>query len=167
MSNPLLDERHVVAAGGRLPLADDSVDLIVADFVFEHVDDPDAVASELRRVLREGGWICARTPNIHGYIAWGARAIPNSLHTRALRRLQPGREAVDVFPTRYRLNSPKALKRQFPQAAYTHASYGHFVDPPYFGNSTVLNSLVRAMSRFLPEALAPVWLVYIQARTRN
>jgi ubiquinone/menaquinone biosynthesis C-methylase UbiE len=40
----------LVADGTRLPLADDSVTVTVCNSVIEHVDDPDALAMEIRRV---------------------------------------------------------------------------------------------------------------------
>lgn len=45
----------VAAAGERIPLADRSVDTVVATLVFCSVADPDAVAAEPQRVLRPGG----------------------------------------------------------------------------------------------------------------
>jgi SAM-dependent methyltransferase len=161
MTNPLLDEAHVLT-GTQLPLADESVDIIVAEWVFEHIDDPTSVAAELTRVLRPGGWICARTPNRHGYIAWGARFVPNRSHSRVLERLQPGRQAMDVFPTRYRMNTLGALRKLFPSDRFTHGTYCPFIDPPYFGRSRVAIGLVRAGSRLLPERLAPQICVFIR-----
>ena len=45
----------------------------MSDRVSSMCDDPESVAAEIDRVLRPEGWICARTPNRNGYIAWGAR----------------------------------------------------------------------------------------------
>ncbi len=42
-------------AGEALPLPDESVDLVVATSVLEHVDDPGRVMAEAHRVLRPGG----------------------------------------------------------------------------------------------------------------
>jgi SAM-dependent methyltransferase len=39
----------------RLPFADDSFDMVCANFVFEHVQDFDRALTEVRRVLRPGG----------------------------------------------------------------------------------------------------------------
>ncbi len=64
--NPGLDEAHVIALDAPLPFADDSVDLVVSDMTFEHIDRPEHTVAELTRVLRPGGWICARTPNRWG-----------------------------------------------------------------------------------------------------
>ena len=68
-------------------------------------------------MLRPGGWLAARTPNKWGMIGIGARAVPNDLHTRVLRRLQPDRKAEDVFPVRYQMNTRKDLRRAVPGAS--------------------------------------------------
>jgi hypothetical protein len=72
------------------------------------------VVAELHRVVAPGGWVCARTPNRRGFIAVGARLVPNALHVRALKKLEPERKDFDVFPTRYRLNTMGQVRRAFP-----------------------------------------------------
>ena len=47
--------RDVRADAHRLPFADDSVDWVLLVGVLEHVDDPDRVLEEARRVLKPGG----------------------------------------------------------------------------------------------------------------
>lgn len=131
--NPLLDESYVIDPGGSIPLEDASVDLIVSDQTFEHVNDPYAVASEITRVLRPGGWLCARTPSKWGYIGIGARVVPNRLHTALLSRLQPEREAGDVFPTSSLLNARADPKRAFPVNRYDTSYKGGTPSPPTQG----------------------------------
>lgn len=160
--NPGLDEAIIIPPGSSLPFRNDTFDLIVCDHVFEHLDDPVAVAAELDRVLRPGGWLCARTPNRNGYIAWGARLVPNRLHTGVLRRLQPGRHPADVFPTRYRLNTRAALLRHFPVDRYRDCTYGFNTEPAYTGGGTILWMLLWAWLRIAPEALCATWLVFMQ-----
>jgi SAM-dependent methyltransferase len=160
--NPGLDEAVVIVPGRPLPFPDSTFDLVVSDHVFEHVDNPAAVAAELDRVLRPGGWICARTPNRNGYIAWGARLVPNGLHTRVLRRLQPGRQSVDVFPTRYRLNTRAALRHHFPPDRYHHCTYGFNTEPAYVGATNPLWVLLWAWLRVAPESLCATWFVFMQ-----
>ena len=63
LQNQASDERFVFAPGEALPLADRSVDVVVTDWVLEHLESPVDVFRELHRILKPGGWICARTPN--------------------------------------------------------------------------------------------------------
>jgi ubiquinone/menaquinone biosynthesis C-methylase UbiE len=60
--HPHLDECHIVEKTSPLPLPNASVDVVICDWVLEHIDDPPGFVSELRRVLKPGGWFCARTP---------------------------------------------------------------------------------------------------------
>lgn len=162
--NPGLDEAHVVAPGADLPLDTASVDLIVSDNTFEHITDPAPVTRELDRVLKPGGWICARTPNRWGYIALGASLVPNSMHVALLRHLQPDRKAMDIFPTAYRLNTRRALRRYFPPMRYDHCSYRHFAEPAYFANSKPLWALILLIFRLTPPALAPTYMIFLRKR---
>lgn len=164
-SNPSLDEAHVVQAGESLPIPDGSVDIIVADFTLEHISDPGFVSSELTRILRPGGWICARTPNKHGYIGLGARLVPNRLHARLVRVLQPSaRRDEDVFPVRYRLNTVRDLELHFPSHTYRHIVYTMPTEPDYAGGSRVLWWFFTALQRFQPRAFLPMLCIFLQKR---
>ena len=162
--NPGLDEAVLLAPGGVLPFADDSFDLIVSDNTFEHVDDAAMTASELGRVLKPGGWICARTPHRWGVIALGGQLVPNRFHAWMIERLQPGRQAHDVFATRYRMNTRTTLRRLFPTERYVHASYGWKPEPAYHANSGVLLAGFRLLNWLTPPSLAPMLMVFIRKR---
>lgn len=58
-----------------LPVADASADVVIASFVLNHVDDPGAASTGLRRVLRPGGQVLATVwpghPPPHGTL-WSA-----------------------------------------------------------------------------------------------
>lgn len=47
--------RYELADATRLPVADGSMDAVVACLVFEHIDEVDAAIAEVARVLRPGG----------------------------------------------------------------------------------------------------------------
>ncbi len=51
----------VVADAGAIPVADASVDAVVANHMLYHVPDRDSALEEIRRVLRPGGWLYAAT----------------------------------------------------------------------------------------------------------
>jgi SAM-dependent methyltransferase len=60
--NPFLDEFHLIQSNSW-PVESNSIDLIVCDNVLEHIANPDQIFLEIRRVLRDGGYLCIRTPN--------------------------------------------------------------------------------------------------------
>jgi SAM-dependent methyltransferase len=123
LTNTSADQTLVMSDEQVIPLPDRSVDVVVANWVLEHVRDPVAAAAEIDRVLRSGGWLCAHTPNRNGYISLGNRLVPTSLHGPVLKRLLPDREPRDVFPAFYRMNTRSRIRELFPE--YLHASYGY------------------------------------------
>jgi SAM-dependent methyltransferase len=164
VTNPSVDEAIVVAPDAPLPLADGSVDLIVSDSTFEHVTDPAFVASELSRVLKRGGWLCARTPNRWGYASVGARLVPNRLHARVLRWLQPHRKEEDVFPTVYRMNTRRALRKLFPQGEFDHFVYTMNSEPAYFGRSILMWRSMMLAFRLIPSGLGATFFVFLRKK---
>jgi SAM-dependent methyltransferase len=165
LENPDLDEIHVVAAGAPWPLENESVDIIVCDHVLEHVEDPRSFVDEVHRVLRPGGWFCARTPTKWGYIGLAARSVPNALHRRVLQVMQPHRKPEDVFPTTYRMNTFGALWRHFPAAKWSHHSYGYNGVPSYHANSQILFRLIEFWCWLMPGFLSAKIHVFIRKST--
>lgn len=163
ISNPTLEDAQVVPAGSPIPYADATFDLVLADYVLEHVTEADApqVADEVMRVLKPGGWFCARTPNKWGLIGVGARTVPNDLHTRVLTRLQPGRKAEDVFPVEYHMNTRRDLRRLFP-APHELVVYGHSSEPTYMGNSVPAWRAAQLLDRITPPRLASTLMVFVR-----
>jgi len=94
---------------GRLPLKNDSFDLVTANMVVEHLDDPERQFREIYRVLKPGGTFIFHTVNTFGYYVILARLIPE-LFKKKLVLLFEDRAAEDVFPTCYRANSRKKIE---------------------------------------------------------
>jgi SAM-dependent methyltransferase len=149
LQNPTLDSAAVIELGKPLPYPDDRFDLIISRYVFEHVSDPEWAARELLRVLRPGGWICAMTPNKWGYVALAASLVPNAIHTRVLSRVQPGRPAEDIFPTRYLLNRPSAVRRYFGHSADVF-HYSTSAVPSYHFGSLFIMRMLQVVHRLTP-----------------
>ncbi len=59
----------VVGDGHFLPFKDNTFSAVILEAVLEHVRCPDKVISEVKRVLKPGGWICVAVPFIQGYHA--------------------------------------------------------------------------------------------------
>lgn len=164
VENPDLDEAHVIEPTSPFPLPAQSVDLVIADHVLEHLEFPQAFAAEVERVLKPGGWLCARTPTKWGYIGIATRAIPNRLHTRMLSRLQPTRKAEDVFPTFYRMNTMSDLRKPFPPARWRHCTYGYNGVPGYHANIPLLFRAIEAWCWLMPSALSAKYHIFIQKK---
>lgn len=162
--HPFLDERHVVPIGAPYPVPSGSVDLIVSDWVLEHIADPEGFVAEVTRVLKPGGWFCARTPNRWSYVGIAASLVPNALHTKVLSKVWPDRQDVDVFPTVYKMNTRGALNRHFLAAAWNNFSYVANPTPKYHANSRLLFGLIGLYQNLVPSALKTDMIVMLQKK---
>ena len=93
----------IVGDLAKVPLPDQSVDLIYSRSVMEHVVDPHAVYAEANRLLKPGGRWIFLTANRWDYVSLVSRMTPNRFHAAIVGRFE-GREDFDVFPTAYRTN---------------------------------------------------------------
>jgi len=95
---------------GKLPFGTASFDLVTANMVVEHVQDPIAILSEIRRILKPRGVFVFHTPNFFNPNMLLAYPIPQKLKNYLVRFFE-GRCEDDVFPTFYRMNSRVRIKR--------------------------------------------------------
>ena len=102
-------EDRVVGTASMLPFRDHSFDLVSANMVVEHLEEPAIQFVEIRRVLKPGGIFIFHTPNLQGYVARTARRIPEALKG-ALIRLLEKRGDEDVYPTFYRANTKRGIE---------------------------------------------------------
>jgi SAM-dependent methyltransferase len=158
MTNPTTTENRVME-GDRIPLDDGSADVIFADYVIEHIDDPDAFKAEIDRVLKPGGVFCARTPHAFSYVALVARMVPNARHASLLKGAQPHRQDVDVFPTRYKMNTLAAIKRIFP--GWQSGSFIYRTDPSYFFGSAVIYRALEIIQRIMPRWFSGNLMIFL------
>jgi ubiquinone/menaquinone biosynthesis C-methylase UbiE len=109
----------VLASIDSVPFADASFDLVLSDYVVEHLPNPEQSLREMARVLAPGGHLLIVTPNKLSYKSMASTLIPKALHGGIGRmRYGPGAEA-DMFPTLYRCNTPSRLRRFVEQAGLT------------------------------------------------
>ncbi len=160
-TNPGLDRAEIIEAGKPLPFADQSFDVVLCDWVVEHVEDPKSFVAEIRRILKPGGWFCARTPNRWSYFSVGARVFAAS-EKSVLRVLQPQRRETDVFPKFYRMNSLSDIRKVFTPDQWVNATYTHNPEPSYVGNFVLLYHLLSFYQRLTPKALGEVVLIFAQ-----
>ena len=90
--------------------ADETIDLAYSRSVMEHVEPVERAYSEIHRVLKPGGQYIFLTPNRYDYASLIASLIPNRFHGRIVKATE-GRDEIDTFPTFYRSNSFRAIRR--------------------------------------------------------
>ncbi len=118
LNNPFLDEAHV-ASICHLPFEQNYFDLAIANFVFEHLEDGLTALQEIYRVVKPGGKLIFRTPNIYHYAVLISRLTPQWFHRLVANRVRGLKnEESDVYPTFYRMNTWLGLKRLLASAGF-------------------------------------------------
>lgn len=87
-----------------LPFREASFDIVTANMVVEHLEDPGASFAEVARVLKPGGLFLFHTPNAQAFPTALARMVPDAVKA-PLARVLDGRKSIDVFQTWYRCNT--------------------------------------------------------------
>lgn len=95
----------VCASGDDMPYADGSVDVVVLNHIYEHVPDPDAVLTEIHRVLADDGVAYLGLGNKHQLIEPHYRLpllswLPRTWADRYMRRAGRGDRYPETFSTR-------------------------------------------------------------------
>jgi SAM-dependent methyltransferase len=140
-----------------------SLDLVLSDYVLEHVEDPERFFRELRRVLKPGGTCCFRTPNRWFYVAILSRLTPHRLHARLTGFAQVEREEKDVFPTWYRCNTRRALQALMTRHGFEHCIYRIEAEPSYLAFSSIAYRIGALVHRFLPPPFQSTLLAFGRA----
>ena len=96
-TNPYIDEFCLIE-NGSWPIGDGTVDLCICDSVLEHVPDATKFFLESQRVLKPGGYFCARTPNVCSVFGLASILIPNRWHKRVLELVQKKRKNTKRIP---------------------------------------------------------------------
>ena len=133
-------------ADGTIPFAANTFDLVCSCMVMEHVTEPARFFAEIARVLKPGGCYLSLSIHAYHYVTWIRRLfdlVPHSWVQRLVKTLY-GREEHDTFPTRYRLNSRRAITRVARETSLEWADWhgypnqGYFVFSPLLYRSAVL-----------------------------
>lgn len=88
----------------ELPYSNNSYNLITANMVLEHVENPIIFMREVHRVLAPRGKFVFHTPNRKHPLVFLAKVLPHSIVRRIASSLD-ARAQEDIFPTHYRLNT--------------------------------------------------------------
>lgn len=149
----------VRADAQHLPVADRSLDLVVALDVLEHLPDHERAAAEVHRVLRPGGTLVAAVPvdqrlwSAHDVAVGHVRRYQTSEFLTLLQ--DAGLEILGVRSWMVLLRPAVALHRR--------RSSGSDLDEPHPLLNAALGAVVR-FERHLPVGRAPGVSVFVTAR---
>ena len=132
-----------------ISLRDNSVDVVISRSVLEHVKNPVTAYGEINRVLKPGGYFIFLTPNFYDYTSILATLIPNRFHSKIV-KVTEGRDEEDTFPTYYRSNTERDIKKSAKATAFqiTRIDYlGQY--PSYFMFNKVLFMIGTAYDKIL------------------
>jgi SAM-dependent methyltransferase len=149
-----------------LPYSSAFFDVVTANMVAEHVENPMLFACEVHRVLAPGGKFIFHTPNYWNPAVLTASLLPNRLVRRVASYLD-GRPHEDIFPTYYRMNTRGAIESL---PGFEIVEMRCIPTQPIFARAPILRNLESLMIRNATSAifkeLQPVWIVVLQKRVR-
>lgn len=150
VKNPFLDQFFLMT-DKKWPIKDRSIDLVLGDWVLEHVQNPDNFFSEAGRVLKKNGYLCLRTTNSWSYLAFLARIIPNKYHSKVTRKVQTARREEDVFPTVYKCNSVGKVAAMLDKYDFEGVAYPYEAEPSYLSFAKMAYWFGTLYQRFIPR----------------
>jgi SAM-dependent methyltransferase len=134
-----LGERHgeliARADAEKLPFGDATFDIVSSNMVFEHLSDPSAVLSEMRRVLAPGGLVVIHAASCWHAILLAGRTVRRVVGGKNYARLVRGysrRDHADIYPTLYRASSAGRLAKLAEASGLVVIAAGHLRTPPSF-----------------------------------
>jgi SAM-dependent methyltransferase len=135
--NPALRNLYICKEGSQWPIADESYDAVVSDFVLEHVASPMSTVSEAYRVLRPGGQFFFRTPNLWHYVSMVSWLSPHWFHNLVSNRLRNlPEDSLDPYPTCYRMNRCRTIKAIMRKVGFGKVELLTIEKNPSYGQSS-------------------------------
>lgn len=146
--NVCLDEIKFTSLAAT-PYPDNSFDAVLSLWVFEHLEEPLPVLSEINRVLKPGGLFFFATPNKNFFPLLLNRFITKSKLTEAILQKIYGRKPEDVFKAFYKANSLPALKQLAQETGFDIEKLVYNYDPSYTSFNRLTYTLSSKLATFL------------------
>jgi len=137
-----------------LPFRDASFNLVTAQMVVEHLENPLTLLREVKRVLQPGGKFIFLTPNFLNYQVFAASLLPDGIKKRIIRHFE-GRTETDIFKTHYRMNTGKQVREMAERSGFSIATMRMVHSAWEFRRFPPLHWIEKAIFRLLDtETLA-------------
>jgi ubiquinone/menaquinone biosynthesis C-methylase UbiE len=127
--NRIVDKK-IMANLENIPLDENSTDIVMSEFVLEHLQNPDLVFKEVARILKPGGVFIFITPNIVNPIIALSKILPYNVHRFMKAKLL---KRDETHRTYYRANTFRKLLRLGKSAGFQGCEISRAGNPEYFG----------------------------------
>lgn len=124
-------DKKIIGSLESIPLASNSIDLAVSEFVLEHLQNPLAVFKEISRVLKPDGVFIFITPNVINPIMALSNILPFKLHGFLRKALL--KKQAEPHPTYYRANTDGQLKKLGKTSGFSDCQILRAGNPEYLG----------------------------------
>lgn len=138
----------VVSGVYQIPFKENSFDVIVSQWVVEHLNEPDTAFREFSRVLKKGGSLIVVTNSVYNPLMFFNAIMPEAIRDRIKKRCLPPEIEEDTFPTYYRCNTLGKMKAAMRSAGLSKKHACYVGDPSFFVYSKTIFPLTLIYELF-------------------
>jgi len=151
--------QNLLIKNNLIPLKNSSVDIIICDWVFEHIESPYLFIKEINRVLKKGGTICSRTPHKYNYFSLVSNILEgSSIKDILLKKIQPGRK--EYFKSFYKLNTKKEINIYFKK--YSKKIFIFTPDPVYYFDLKIFYFFFQIIHLVFPKFFSGILICFLK-----
>lgn len=160
-AHPCLTERILGGLEKLKEIPDSSIGLIVTCWVLEHLENPELLFAEIKRILKPKGNFISLTPNKKSLISRISKLVPNKLHPKIVHKFW-GRLPEDTYPTFYKANSIDQIRHLAQNNKLKVNEIRKVKDASYYILSRKFTKiLLKLHTRIIPQNFAECLLIKI------
>jgi ubiquinone/menaquinone biosynthesis C-methylase UbiE len=116
----------------KLPFKDGTFDVVICQWVVEHIKEPKLVFEEFKRVLKESGHLIVVTNSIYNFIMFASAILPAKIRDKMKEKVFPSEIKEGTFPTYYKCNSKNSFKKVLSGLGFSEVFSGYSGDISIF-----------------------------------
>ncbi|MBD1133814.1 methyltransferase domain-containing protein [Pelagibacterales bacterium SAG-MED48] len=153
--------KNIIIKNNKIPIKSKSIDIIISDWTFEHIEKTNLFYNEIDRVLKKNGILCFRTPHKYNYFSIINLLIEGTkFKDILLKTSQPGRK--EYFKSFYRLNTKNKIKKIFKNYEINYFLFKP--DPAYFFGSKIIYKFLCFIHLIMPKFLVGIIFCFMKKK---